>query len=123
MKNLFTTTIGHLIIVVVLIGLYFLLGIPFTKAEPLTEGTFVLTVSKSGNYKDLQFVGYFTNCEKAIEYYKENCINYMAASCLLKEYSNIPDNHPSDSELFTFDITEPQSCGFVGVKQFNFTKD
>lgn len=123
MKNLFTTTIGHLIIVVVLISLYFLLAISFTKAEPLTEGNFVLTVSKSGNYEDLEFVGYFNNCDKAIKYYNEHCINYKAASCLLKEYSNMPDNHPSDSELFTFDITTPQSCGFVGVQQFNFTKD
>ena len=33
MRNLLTTTIGHLIIVVILIGLYALLGSLFTKAE------------------------------------------------------------------------------------------
>jgi hypothetical protein len=123
MKNLRKTTIIHLVIVIVFLSLYALLGISFTKAEPLTDGHFILTVSKSGNYKDLEFVGYFNDCEKAIEYYKENCINYMAASCLLKEYSNLPTSHPSNDELFTFDITEPQSCGFVGVQKYNFIED
>ena len=43
----------------------------------LTEGAFILTVSLSGNYDDLEFVGYFHDCQTAIAYYHENC------SCLL----------------------------------------
>ena len=123
MKNLITTYISHVIIVIALIGLYLLLGMSFTKAEPLTEGKYILTVSLSGKYNDLEFVGYFNDCDKAIQYYSQNCKEYIAASCLLKEYSNLPTSHPTDTELFTFDITEPQSCGFVGVQQFNFIKD
>jgi hypothetical protein len=32
----------------------------------LTEGAFILTVSLSGNYDDLEFVGYFNDCQTAI---------------------------------------------------------
>ncbi len=86
----------------------------------LTEGAFILTVSLSGDYDDLEFVGYFNDCETAIEYYYEHCSEYMAASCLLTEYSNLPDDHP---DVFGFEITEPQSCGFVGVDPKTFIKD
>lgn len=86
----------------------------------LTEGAFILTVSLSGNYNDLEFVGYFDDCETAIEYYYKNCSEYQAASCLLPEYSNLPGDH---LDVFGFEITEPQSCGFVGVDTRSFTKD
>ena len=39
----------------------------------LAEGIFILTVSLSGNYDDLEFVGYFNDCPTAIQYFKENC--------------------------------------------------
>jgi|TARA_R100001369_G_scaffold92654_1_gene138952 hypothetical protein len=82
----------------------------------LAEGMFILTVSLSGNYNDLEFVGYFNDCKTAMIYHKENCSQYKAASCLLKEYSNMPSNHIEPSP-FDFDtIREAQSCGFVGVQ-------
>jgi|TARA_R110000824_G_scaffold148490_3_gene318315 hypothetical protein len=85
----------------------------------LAEGIFILTVSLSGNYDDLEFVGYFNDCSVAIQYFKENCSEHKAASCLLKEYSNIPPNHKQPSQ-FDFDtIRESQSCGFVGVETRN----
>ena len=56
----------------------------------LAEGLFVLTVSLSGNYDDLEFVGYFNDCNVAMQYYKDNCAEHMAASCTLKEYTLIP---------------------------------
>lgn len=81
----------------------------------LAEGLFILTVSLSGNYDDLEFVGYFNDCPSAMVYYDEHCNQYKAASCLLKEYSMIPKNHVEPSP-FDFDtIKESQSCGFVGV--------
>ena len=86
----------------------------------LAEGIFILTVSLSGNYDDLEFVGYFNDCPTAMIYFKENCSEHKAASCLLKEYSMIPKNHV-DPSPFDFDtIKEGQSCGFVGVDTRTF---
>ena len=91
----------------------------------LIEGAFILTVSLSGNYDDLEFVGYFNDCQTAIEYYYENCSNHMAASCLLKEYSNIPSSHvePSQFDFDSLSTNESRSCGFVGVDMRTFIKD
>ena len=88
----------------------------------LAEGLFILTVSLSGNYDDLEFVGYFNDCNVAMQYFKDNCSEHMAASCLLKEYSNIPPNHvsPSQFDFDSFSSNESQSCGFVGVDTRTF---
>ena len=86
------------------------------------EGLFILTVSLSGNYKDLEYVGTFDNCEIAMNYFKKNCSNHKAASCTLKENTLLPKDHV-DASPFDFDtISEQHSCGFVGV-DFNFLKE
>ena len=86
----------------------------------LAEGLFILTVSLSGNYDDLEYVGNFINCNVAMQYFKENCSEHKAASCTLKEYTNIPPDYVSPSQ-FDFDtIREGQSCGFVGVDTRTF---
>ena len=87
----------------------------------LAEGVFILTVSLSGNYDDLEYVGNFINCNVAMQYFKDNCSEHKAASCTLKEYTLIPPNHVPPSQ-FDFDtIREVQSCGFVGVDTRTFT--
>jgi len=86
----------------------------------LAEGLFILTVSLSGDYTDLEYVGNFIDCPTAMTYYDEYCGDYKAASCLLKEYSLLPTNH-IDSNPFDFKIKESQSCGFVGVDLRDFT--
>ena len=89
----------------------------------LAEGLFILTVSLNGNYEDLEFVGYFNNCNVAMQYFKDNCSEHKAASCTLKEYTLIPHDHVSPSQ-FDFDSlssNESQSCGFVGVDTRTFT--
>ena len=86
----------------------------------LAEGVFVLTVSLSGNYDDLEYVGNFIDCPTAMIYFKENCSEYKAASCTLKEYTMLPPNH-LDVNSFDFDIKEVQGCGFVGVDTRTFT--
>ena len=86
----------------------------------LAEGLFILTVSLSGNYDDLEYVGNFDNCTIAMQYFKENCSQHKAASCTLKEYTLLPPNHV-DINPFDFDtIREGQSCGFVGVDTRTF---
>ena len=93
--------------------------------EMLAEGIFILTVSLSGNYDDLEFVGYFNDCSVAIQYFKEHCSEHKAASCLLKEYSNIPPDHvpPSQFDFDSLSANESMSCGFIGVDTRTFTKD
>tara|TARA_R110002020_G_scaffold133108_2_gene297042 strand:+ start:57 stop:344 length:288 start_codon:yes stop_codon:yes gene_type:complete len=92
----------------------------------LTEGLFILTVSLSGNYNDLEYVGNFINCDIAMQYFKENCSEHKAASCTLKEYTLLPPDH-QDRNPFDFDSKSPgemMSCGFVGVqKKELFIKD
>ena len=85
----------------------------------------MLTVSLSGSYNDLEYVGNFINCDVAMQYFKENCSKHKAASCTLKEYTLIPPDHVSPSQ-FDFDslsANESMSCGFVGVDMRTFTKD
>ena len=93
--------------------------------EMLAEGLFVLTVSLSGSYNDLEYVGNFINCDVAMQYFKENCSEHKAASCTLKEYTLIPPDHVSPSQ-FDFDslsANESRSCGFIGVDTRTFIKD
>tara|TARA_R110001592_G_scaffold104901_1_gene295103 strand:+ start:419 stop:694 length:276 start_codon:yes stop_codon:yes gene_type:complete len=87
----------------------------------LAEGLFILTVSLSGNYDDLEFVGFFNDCPSAMTYYADHCNQYKAASCLLKEYSNMPKSHVDPSPFDFTTIKESQSCGFVGVDTRTFT--
>ena len=86
----------------------------------LAEGLFILTVSLSGNYDDLEYVGNFIDCPTAMIYFKENCSEYKAASFTTKKYTMLPPNH-LDVNSFDFDIKEVQGCGFVGVDTRTFT--
>jgi len=127
MRNLLTTTIGHLIIIVILIGLYALIGSLFTKAEAGNKvgvGDFVMAVSYTESYNDLQYVANFVNCDMAMKYYNENCATQgaMIMMCQLEQYLYMPIDHNSDSS-FDFEPTDRQSCGFVGVQKPKFTKD
>jgi|TARA_R110000765_G_C18447215_1_gene547877 hypothetical protein len=88
----------------------------------IAEGLFILSVSLSGDYTDMEYVGNFIDCPTAMVYYDEHCNQYKAASCLLKEYSLLPANH-IDVNPFDFESTAPQSCGFVGVDTRTFTND
>ena len=42
----------------------------------LAEGLFILTVSLSGNYNDLEFVGYFNDCPSAMVYLLMRTVQY-----------------------------------------------
>ena len=125
MKNLITTAIGHVIIVIVLIGLYVLLGNLFTKAEAngkIGVGDFVMAVSYTDSYDDLQYVAHFVNCDMAVDYFNMNCDGASIMMCQLEQYLYMPLNQVSDSS-FDFEPTDRQSCGFVGVQKPKFTKD
>ena len=83
------------------------------------DGPFVLAVSYTESYDDLQYVANFVNCDMALDYYNLNCGKASIMMCQLEEYLYMPIGHKSDTP-FDFEPTDKQSCGFVGV-QTTFT--
>ena len=65
-------------------------------------GDFVMAVSYTESYDDLQYVANFVNCDMALE-----------------QHLYMPIGHKSDTP-FNYESTDKQSCGFVGV-QTTFT--
>ena len=45
---------------------------------------------------------------------------HKAARCISEKYAKLPDDYKT-KDLFSFVITEPQSCGFVGLETRTFT--
>ena len=84
------------------------------RANKVGVGPFVMAVSYTESYDDLQYVANFVNCEQAQAYYDSNCIGAYIMMCQLEEYLYMPIGHKSDSS-FDFEPTEGRSCGFVGV--------
>ena len=89
------------------------------KADKVGVGNFVMAVSYTESYDDLQYVANFVNCDMALDYYNLNCTDAKIMMCQLEEYLYIPIGHKSDTP-FDFTPTDKQSCGFVGVDN-NFT--
>ena len=116
-KKLYAVMITVLI-AFMLCALYALVFNFFTVAKADTAkvgvGNFVMAVSYTESYDDLQYVANFVNCEQAQAYYDSNCIGAYIMMCQLEEYLYMPIGHNSDSS-FDFVPTEGRSCGFVGV--------
>jgi hypothetical protein len=91
------------------------------RADKVGVGNFVMAVSYTESYDDLQYVANFVNCDMAQTYYNENCATQGARimMCQLEQYLHMPSGHNS-SVPFDFEPTDTQSCGFVGVDN-NFT--
>ena len=89
------------------------------RANKVGVGNFVMAVSYTESYDDLQYVANFVNCDMALDYYNMNCTNASIMMCQLEEYLYMPIGHKS-SVPFDFEPTDKQSCGFVGVDN-NFT--
>ena len=122
-KKLYAVMITVLI-AFMLCALYALVFNFFTVAKADTAkvgvGNFVMAVSYTESYDDLQYVANFVSCEHAQAYYDSNCIGAYIMMCQLEEYLYMPIGHKSDSS-FDFEPTEGRSCGFVGVQQPKFT--
>ena len=126
-NNLYKATLAHVVIAIMLIALYSLVFISSTKADTIKvgDGPFVLAVSYSDSYKDLTYVSNFTSCPLAIDFYNQNCATKgaMIAMCQLEDKLYMPLNHNPENEFSTFDfeVSDVQSCGFVGVDTFKST--
>ena len=121
-----TTTILQLVIVALLIVFYgvFAMGVlAQDKGSKVGVGNFVMAVSYTESYNDLQYVANFVNCDMAMDYYNNNCASQgaMIMLCQLEDKLYMPIGHNSDSS-FDFAPTDKQSCGFVGVQKPKFTE-
>ena len=111
----------HLLTMVVILFVFCWLMIERARAEgsKVGVGPFVMAVSYTESYDDLQYVANFVNCDMALDYYNLNCGKASIMMCQLEEYLYMPIGHKSDTP-FDFEPTDKQSCGFVGV-QTTFT--
>ena len=105
-----------------LVGVVMVLMICFifvktTRADTVKvgEGPFVMAVSYTESYDDLQYVANFMSCELAQVYYDQNCNKAFIMMCQLEDKLYMPMNHNSVNEFssFDFEVDDSQSCGFV----------
>ena len=125
MKQLYKATIAHVVIAIMLIALYSLVFVTSSKSDTIKigDGAFVMAVSYTESYDDLQYVANFPNCDKALDYYNMNCTNAYIMMCQLEDRLYMPISHETRNTFssFDFEIDTAQSCGFVGVQKPKFT--
>ena len=119
-KHLSTTFILQLIVVALIIvfyGVFASLLLTDAKADTIKvgDGAFVMAVSYTESYDDLQYVANFPNCDLALDYYNQNCTSASIMLCQLEDKLYMPINHNSTNEFssFDFEVDDSQSCGFV----------
>ena len=118
--TLTSTAILQLIIVALIIafyGVFASLLITDVKADTIKvgDGPFVLAVSYTESYDDLQYVANFPDCDLALDYYNQNCTTANIMMCQLEDKLYMPMNHDTRNTFSTFDfeVNDLQSCGFV----------
>ena len=116
-KGLFVTTVNFIVIAIMLIALYSLVYFTSAKADTIKvgDGPFVLAVSYTQSYDDLQYVANFNDCDTAMTYFHSKCSEAPIAMCQLEAKMYMPINHNSENTFSTFDfeVDDSQSCGFV----------
>ena len=116
MKKIIKTLLVYSTYFALMFLLYWVTTMPEAKADTakVGVGNFVMAVSYTDSYDDLQYVANFANCDMATDYYNSNCKGAKIMMCQLEQYLHMPHNHKSDVS-FDFEPTDKQSCGFVGV--------
>jgi hypothetical protein len=125
LKNITNTTIIQLIVVALIIAFYGVFAsalVAEEKGSKVGVGNFVMAVSYTDSYNDLQYVANFVNCDMALDYYNINCTSAKIMMCQNEDYLYMPIGHNSDSS-FDFEPTDKQSCGFVGVQKPKFIEE
>ncbi len=116
-KNIYKATLAHVVIAIMLIALYSLVYITSAKADTIKvgDGAFVMAVSYTESYDDLQYVANFPDCDLALDYYNQNCTTASIMMCQLEDKLYMPMNHDTRNTFSTFDfeVNDSQSCGFV----------
>jgi hypothetical protein len=119
-KNITTTSILQLVVVALIIvfyGVFALAIMSDVKADTVKvgDGAFVMAVSYTESYDDLQYVANFPNCDLALDYYNQNCTSANIMMCQLEDKLYMPMNHDTRNTFssFDFEVDDSQSCGFV----------
>ena len=119
-RRLSTTFILQLIVVALIIvfyGVFASLLITDAKADTVKvgDGVFVMAVSYTESYDDLQYVANFPDCDLALDYYNQNCTTANIMMCQLEDKLYMPMNHDTRNTFssFDFEVNDSQSCGFV----------
>lgn len=130
MKPLTNAVIMNIVIASLCVAFYVVVAILLiTDAKSDTikvgDGAFVMAVSYTESYDDLQYVANFPDCDKALDYYNMNCTNAYIMMCQLEDKLYMPISHETRNTFssFDFEIDTAQSCGFVGVQKPKFTED
>ena len=113
---------AFLTVMMVLVMFFVIVRTAKAEGSKVVVGPFVMAVSYTESYDDLQYVANFVNCDMALDYYNNNCTSAKIMMCQLEEYLYMPIGHNSDSS-FDFEPTDKQSCGFVGVQKPKFTEN
>ena len=123
-RNISTTTILQLVIVLLIIVFYGVFAsalISDAKSDTIKvgDGPFVLAVSYTESYDDLQYVANFLDCDKAMTYFHDKCNKAPIAMCQAEDRMYMPINHNSENTFSTFDfeVDDSQSCGFVKTQE------
>jgi len=120
-KNLYKATIAHVVIAIMLIALYSLVFVTSTKADTIKvgDGPFVLAVSYTESYDDLQYIANYPDCDTAMIHFHAKCSKAKIAMCQAEDRMYMPINHNSENTFSTFDfeVDDSQSCGFVKTQE------
>jgi len=112
-----TVAILQLVVVALIIVFYGVFAVSVMAKDTIKvgDGPFVLAVSYTESYKDLQYVANFNDCDTAMTYFHSKCSKAPIAMCQLEDKMYMPVNHNSENTFSTFDfeVDDSQSCGFV----------
>ena len=118
--NVTTTTIIQLVVVALIIAFYGVFALAVmsdAKADTIKvgDGPFVLAVSYTDSYKDLQYIANYPDCDTAMIHFHAKCSKAKIAMCQAEDRMYMPVNHQAENTFSTFDfeVDDSQSCGFV----------
>jgi hypothetical protein len=123
-RNITTISILQLVVVALIIVFYGVFAsfiMTDAKADTIKvgDGPFVLAVSYTDSYKDLQYVANFSDCDTAMVYFHDKCNKAPIAMCQAEDRMYMPVNHNSVNTFssFDFEVDDSQSCGFVKTQE------
>ena len=118
--NVTTTTIIQLVVVALIIAFYGVFALAVmsdAKADTIKvgDGPFVLAVSYTDSYKDLQYIANYPDCDTAMIHFHAKCSKAKIAMCQAEDRMYMPVNHQTENTFssFDFEVDDSQSCGFV----------
>jgi len=117
-RNFLISLFLQTLIALGLIALYVLFALSCAKADTakIGVGNFVMAVSYTDSYDDLQYVANFANCELAQAYYNQNCTAATIMMCQAEDRLYMPFNHDSHSS-YDINPTIENTCGFISMDQ------